>query len=60
MFLMLSFSISNGYISTLIMLSGIADDSLEEDEVDVRSFFPPLPLLELNTLLSIDRSQLLA
>lgn len=33
--LMLTFSITNGYISTLIMLRAIIDPSLEDHEVDV-------------------------
>ncbi|KAI5475437.1 nucleoside transporter [Pseudohyphozyma bogoriensis] len=35
MLLMLLFSITNGYISTLIMLAGLIEPSLEEDEVDI-------------------------
>ncbi|KAL8290263.1 hypothetical protein RQP46_003202 [Phenoliferia psychrophenolica] len=35
MLLMLTFSISNGYFSTLIMLAAIQDPSLEENEIDV-------------------------
>ncbi|KAM0745979.1 nucleoside transporter [Meredithblackwellia eburnea MCA 4105] len=33
--LMLLFSVSNGYVSTLIMLAAIKEESLEENEVDV-------------------------
>lgn len=35
---MLLFALSNGYISTLIMLAAVVDPSLEEDEIDVRLF----------------------
>lgn len=35
MLLMLVFSITNGYLSTLIMLAAIVDPSLEENEIDV-------------------------
>ena len=36
---MLAFSLSNGYLSTLIMLASVVEPSLEQDEVEVR----PLP-----------------
>jgi hypothetical protein len=37
---MLLFSLSNGYISTLIMLATVVDPSLEVDEIDVRPSLP--------------------
>lgn len=30
------FAISNGYVSTLLMIAGVADPSLEPEEIDVR------------------------
>lgn len=33
--LMLVFAVSNGYVSTLIMLAAVVEPSLEEKEIDV-------------------------
>lgn len=33
--IMLAFSVSNGYISTLIMLASVVEPSLDEEEIDV-------------------------
>lgn len=35
--IMLAFAVSNGYISTLIMLASVVEPSLEEEEVDASS-----------------------
>ena len=37
---MLAFAVTNGYISTLIMLASVVEPTLEEDEIEV-SFSPP-------------------
>lgn len=39
---MLAFAVTNGYISTLIMLASVVEPTLEEDEIEV-SFAPLAP-----------------
>lgn len=39
MFILLLLAITNGYVSTLIMVRGVSDPALYRHEIDVRSLF---------------------
>lgn len=55
--IMFAFSVSNGYISTLIMLASVVEPSLEQEEIEVRS---ASHLRRCLTHVSVSRSRRLA